>query len=60
MISFFVKVQINKLRKLNQCDMKDIGAVSSLASKMGMTALVTFLYTNADEYLRYIQKSESN
>lgn len=57
-MNIFVKSQINKIHNLNQCDMKDIGAVSTLASKMGMKALVTFLYTSPKEYLSYIQKFE--
>ncbi len=58
MISIFIKLQINKIRNSKQCDMTDLSAVSSLASKMGMKSLVTFLYTNSEEYLEYVKKSE--
>ena len=57
-MNFFVKVQIGKIRKLKKCNMESISEVSTLANKMGMKTLVTFLYNNSDEYLEYIRKQK--
>lgn len=57
-MSFFLKIQINKIKKMKQCNMEDISAVSSLASKLGMKSLLTFLYNNPDEYLAYIKDNK--
>lgn len=43
---------------MKQCNMEDISAVSSLASKLGMKSLLTFLYNNPDEYLAYIKDNK--
>ena len=55
-MNIIAKLQIDKLIKLNQCNMEDLGAVSALASKLGMKALLTSLYVDSQEYLVYIRK----
>lgn len=58
MLNFFVKVQIDKIRKSKQCDMENISEVSAVAAKMGFKALLTYLYNNSEEYLAYIKKQK--
>lgn len=36
--------------------MKNISDVSSKASELNLMALLTWVYNNQDEYLRYIEK----
>lgn len=52
-------MQIEKIRKLNQCDMEDINAVSTLASKMGLRGLLTMIDIDSNKYLEYIKKKRS-
>lgn len=57
-MNIIVKMQIDKLLKLDKCDMENIGEVSSLASSMGMKALLTQMYTNSNEYLEYVRRKK--
>ena len=59
-MNIIVKMQIDKLIKLNKCDMQDISKVSSLASEMGMKPLLTQLYKDTNEYLEYVRKKTKN
>lgn len=57
-MNIIVKMQIDKLRKMNKCDMENISTVSKLASESGMKALVTMLYKDSTEYLNYIKSKK--
>lgn len=59
-MNIIVKMQVDKLIKLNKCDMEDIGKVSSLASEMGMKPLINQLYKDQTEYLEYIRKKKKD
>ena len=59
-MNIIAKMQVDRLLKLDKCDMENIGEVSSLASSMGMKALLTQLYTNSNEYLEYVRRKRGN
>ncbi len=59
-MNLIAKMQADKIIKLDKCDLEKIGEVSSLASSMGMKALLNQLYTNPNEYLEYVRKKKGD
>ena len=49
-------IQLEKIRKMNKYDLKDVRKISAVASELGLKALLTQIYTDSSEYLRYIEK----
>lgn len=49
-------IQLEKIRKMNKYDLKDVRKISAVASELGLKVLLTQIYTDSSEYLKYIEK----
>lgn len=54
-LNLIAMMQLEKIRRMHKYNLKDIKEMSAAASKMGLKALLTQLYTDPDEYLRYVE-----
>lgn len=49
-------IQLERLHKMNKYDLRDIKKISAVASELGLKALLTQIYTDSSEYIKYIEK----
>lgn len=55
-MNILVKMQIDKIKKMNKYNMKNINEVSRVATDLKLSALIKQLYIDPNEYLNYINK----
>lgn len=49
-------LQLERLHKMNKYDLRDVKKISAVASELGLKALLTQIYTDSSEYLKYIER----
>ena len=55
-VNLLAILQLERLRKMNKYDLRDIKKISAVASELRLKALLTQIYTDSSEYLKYIEK----
>lgn len=55
-VNLLAILQLERLHKMNKYDLRDIKKISAVASELGLKALLTQIYTDSSEYLKYIEK----
>lgn len=55
-VNLLAILQLERLHKMNKYDLRDIKKISAVASELRLKALLTQIYTDSSEYLKYIEK----